>query len=329
MLADTFSILLLALLIDAAIGYPQFLFRRIGHPVTWMGALIAALDRRLNQERFSPGLRRFAGVCALSCIIVIPAGAALLLQMAVGFGLLGSLLQAAAASTLLASRSLFQHIRDVAGALESGGLDAGRSAVSRVVGRDPESLDTHGVARAAIESLAENASDGLVAPVFWFAVLGLPGLAAYKAINTADSMIGHRTARHEAFGWASARLDDLVNLPASRLTAAFFVLASLFLSRVRNGSLPAIAALQSIFRDAHRHRSPNAGWPESAMAGALGLKLAGPRSYGGVKVEDAYMGDGRAEADAADIRRALRLASIAWLLMFLSIEFLAVVSAIG
>ena len=149
-----------------------------------------------------------------------------------------------------------------------------------------QTLDNAGVARAAIESLAENASDGVAAPVFWFALFGLPGLAAYKAINTADSMIGHRTPRHEAFGWASARLDDLVNLPASRLTAALFVLAA-FLQRAS-----ARGAVQAVMRDARRHRSPNAGWPEAAMAGALGLKLAGPRSYGGVAVLDAYMGAG-------------------------------------
>jgi adenosylcobinamide-phosphate synthase len=329
MLADTFSILLLALLIDAAIGYPGPIFRRIGHPVTWIGALIAALDRHLNKERFSPGLRRFAGACALACIIIITAGGALLVQTVLRSLPLGSLLEAAAASSLFASRSLFEHIRDVANALERGGLEAGRRAVSRVVGRDPESLDVHGVARAAVESLAENASDGVVAPAFWFAVLGLPGLAAYKAINTADSMIGHRTPRHQAFGWASARLDDLVNLPASRLTASLFVLAALFLPRRGNTALPAVNAVRSAFRDARRHRSPNAGWPESAIAGALGLRLAGPRSYGGVKVEDAYMGNGRAEADATDIRRALRLAAIAWALMLASIAFLAAVSAPG
>src|SRR5262249_51811090 len=156
---------------------------------------------------------------------------------------------------------------------------------------DPELLDGHGIARAAIESLAENASDGITAPAFWFALLGLPGLAAYKAINTADSMIGHRTPCHEAFGWAAARLDDLVNLPASRLTAALYVLTAFFLNASPRG------AMRALVRDAHRHRSPNAGWPEAAMAGALGLKLAGPRSYRGVLVPDAYMGDGRLEAE--------------------------------
>ncbi len=234
------------------------------------------------------------------------------------------LAEAIAASTLIASRSLYAHVRDVTVALATEGTEAGRRAVSRIVGRDPNSLDKHGVARAAIESLAENASDGVVAPVFWFAVFGLPGLAAYKAINTADSMIGHRTPRHEAFGWASARVDDLVNLPASRLTAALLVLASLLSAKASP-----VGALRAIFRDAGRHRSPNAGWPESAMAGALGLKLAGPRSYGGVVVQDAYMGNGRANANANDIKRALRLADVAWSIMFAGIAALWIFTARG
>src|SRR5208337_3831660 len=243
-----------------------------------------------------------------------------LIQMAAGKLPFGWVLTAIAASTLFAGRSLYTHVRDVAAALEEGGLAAGRRAVSRIVGRDTETLDAHGVARAAIESLAENASDGVAAPVVWFVLLGLPGLAAYKAINTADSMIGHRTPRHEAFGWASARLDDLVNLPASRLTAALFTLAALF----QNASLG--AALTAVIRDARQHRSPNAGWPEAAMAGALGLRLAGPRSYAGVAVADAYMGDGRAEANAGDIRRALVLARIAWLVMLAAIAAAALIA---
>ncbi len=200
------------------------------------------------------------------------------------------------------------------------GSKAARRAVSRIVGRDPETLDSAGISRAAIESLAENASDGVVAPVFWFLVLGLPGVAAYKAINTADSMIGHRTPRHEAFGWAAARLDDFVNLPASRLTAALFALAAFFCRASPAG------AVRAVIRDARRHRSPNAGWPEAALAGALGLKLAGPRSYGGVAVADAYMGDGRADASAGDIRRALGLAKAAWLIMFAAIAAAAVIA---
>jgi adenosylcobinamide-phosphate synthase len=208
------------------------------------------------------------------------------------------------ASTLLAQRSLFTHVRAVEQGLRQG-LAQGRAAVSHIVGRNPESLDAAGVARAAIESLAENFSDGVVAPALWGVLLGLPGIAVYKAINTADSMIGHRTARHAAFGWAAARLDDVVNLPASRLAALLLVIAAGL------GGCDARAALRAAWRDAGRHRSPNAGWPEAAMAGALGLRLAGPRVYGDQRVEDAWMGNGRADAGADDIDRALRVYAMA------------------
>ena len=342
---ETFPIALLALLLDAAFGYPDWVFRKAGHPVTWIGALIGFADRRLNKESSSRLARKLAGVLAIVCVIAAASATGLLIQIAAAKLPYGWALTAIAASSLFASRSLYTHVRDVAEALESGGLEAGRRAVSRIVGRDPETLDYAGVCRAAIESLGENASDGVAAPVFWFVLLGLPGLAAYKAINTADSMIGHRTPRHEAFGWAAARLDDLVNLPASRLSAALFALAALLLALPRFAllerglALPRFAllergfcraspagAVRAIFRDARRHRSPNAGWPEAAMAGALGLKLAGPRSYGGVTVLDAYMGDGRADASSGDIRRALTLAKTAWLVMFAAIAVCALIA---
>jgi adenosylcobinamide-phosphate synthase len=215
---------------------------------------------------------------------------------------LGIVAAAIIASTLIAQRSLYHHVAHVAAALEQGGVAAGRQAVAHIVGRDPEALDEAGVARAAIESLAENFSDGVVAPVFWLALGGLAGGAAYKAINTADSMIGHRTPRYEAFGWAAARLDDLVNLPASRLSALLIVAAA----AITTGASPA-DAWRAVIRDARHHRSPNAGYPEAAMAGALGLALAGPRVYGGVEVVDAVMGTGRRRATAADVRAALAL----------------------
>ncbi len=316
---ETFPIALFALLLDALFGYPGWIFRKIGHPVTWVGALIGLAGRRLNKGH-GPVNRKLFGLLTVICVAAAASATGLLVQMAASSLPFGWVLTSIAASTLFASRSLHSHVRDVERALRTGGLETGRRAVSHIVGRDPETLDCHGVARATIESLAENASDGVTAPVFWFAVLGLPGLAAYKAINTADSMIGHRTPRHEAFGWASARLDDLVNLPASRLTAALFVLAAMFCEASPGG------AIKAVFRDAHRHRSPNAGWPEAAMAGALGLKLAGPRSYGGVAIPDAYMGGGRMDASAKDIGRALGLAKIAWLILFAAIAVCALVT---
>jgi adenosylcobinamide-phosphate synthase len=296
------TLALLALLIELIVGYPDRLLRAIGHPVTWMGRLIAALDRALNHESMSDAKRRAAGALALVVIIGLPAIIGYLAECAILLLPLGIVLAAVLASTLIAQRSLREHVARVAAALEHDGLAAGREAVSHIVGRDPDTLDEAGVARAAIESLAENFSDGVVAPAFWLAVAGLAGGAAYKAINTADSMIGHRTPRHRAFGWAAARLDDLVNLPASRLTALLIVAAAAVSPDASAGN-----AWRSVRRDAPQHRSPNAGYPEAAMAGALGLALAGPRVYGGVRVEDAIMGDGRRAATAADIRAALRL----------------------
>jgi adenosylcobinamide-phosphate synthase len=293
---------LLALVAEAAIGYPAQLFGAIGHPVTWIGRLIDALDRRLNDPARSARWRKTAGVLALIVVILAAGLPAWAIQSALGTGA-GLIATALIASSLLAQRSLAAHVGAVADALESGGLAAGRAAVSRIVGRDPQALDEPAVCRAAIESLAENFSDGVVAPAFWLAVGGLAGGAACKAVNTADSMIGHRTPRHRAFGWAAARLDDFVNLPASRLAALLIVAAC---PLVHGAS--ASNALRTVLRDARRHRSPNAGWPEAAMAGALGLALAGPRVYGGVTVDDAFMGaGGRREATPDDIRRALRL----------------------
>jgi adenosylcobinamide-phosphate synthase len=319
--ATTLVIVVAALGFEAAFGYPQRLYKIIGHPVTWIGALIGKLDRNLNRDEESAAARKASGALALLLIIAVSAGVAWLIQSALASTWIGKLGLVLLASTMLASRSLYAHVRDVARALESDGLEAARTAVGRIVGRNPQTLDQHGVARAAIESLAENASDGVTAPVFWFAVLGLPGLVAYKAINTADSMIGHRTPRHEAFGWAAARLDDLANLPASRLTGLLFALAARL---VPNASME--NALRAMRRDARRHRSPNAGWPESAMAGALGLKLNGPKTYGTALVEDAYMGDGRREATAADIYRALRLSGVAWALLIAILLGLALIS---
>jgi len=290
------------MLIELCLGYPEPLSRITGHPVTWIGRLIAALDRWLNREAAAATQRRAAGVAAILIVLAVVGALAGVVQhelLRVPFGIL---LVGLLASTLLAQRSLHRHVADVADALDKGGVASARTAVSRIVGRDSDALDAQGIARAAIESLAENFSDAVVAPVLWMAIAGLPGAALYKATNTADSMIGHRTPRHADFGWAAARLDDLVNLPASRLAALLLVAAATLSKDASAGT-----AWRAVRRDAARHRSPNAGFPEAAMAGALGLSLAGPRIYHGVRVEDAMMGDGRRDADAADIRRALVL----------------------
>jgi adenosylcobinamide-phosphate synthase len=291
----------IAMLIELCLGYPERLLRTVGHPVTWIGRVISALDGWLNRQA-GESAGRAAGVVALVVLLGIVGASAFAVQHALLRVPLGTLIAGLLASTLVAQRSLHRHVAAVAVALEKDGIGASRTAVARIVGRDTAELDAAGIARAAIESLAENFSDAVTAPVLWMVIAGLPGAALYKAINTADSIIGHRTARYAAFGWAAARLDDLVNLPASRLSALLLIAAASL-----NTSTSAGAAWRAVRRDAARHRSPNAGYPEAAMAGALGLSLAGPRSYEGVRVEDAVMGDGRRDADAADIRRALAL----------------------
>jgi adenosylcobinamide-phosphate synthase len=307
---------LLALMVEATLGYPKAVFAAIGHPVTWIGRLIGFLDRTLNLG--SDVSRRCAGFIAIILIVAISAAIAWAIESILLLVPFGFVAVAVLASSLLAQRSLEDHVARVADALERDGLVGGRRAVAQIVGRDPDALDEAGVARAAIESLAENFSDGIVAPVLWLAVGGLAGGVAYKAINTADSMIGHRTARYKEFGFATARLDDLVNLPASRLSALLIVLAATF-----TGNASASGAWRAVWRDAQKHRSPNAGWPEAAMAGALGLSLAGPRVYGSIVVEDATMGDGRREANAQDIRAALALYQRADLLLVALIALLA------
>jgi len=294
------------MLIELCLGYPDRLQRAIGHPVTWIGRLIALLDRSLNREATGPQARRAAGIVAVLVVLVIVGVLAIAIQDALLRVPFGIFAVGVLASTLVAQRSLHRHVANVADALEKGGVAAARAAVAHIVGRDTDGLDAAGIARAAIESLAENFSDAIVAPVFWMVIGGLPGAALYKAINTADSMIGHRTQRYAAFGWAAARLDDVVNLPASRLCALLLIAAA---APAKDAS--AADAWRAVRRDAARHRSPNAGYPEAAIAGALGLSLAGPRSYGGVQVDDALMGDGRREAGAADIRRALALYRVA------------------
>ncbi len=293
---------LAAAVLEATIGYPAPLYLAIGHPVTWMGRWLAWLEARLNRADASFAARRAAGIAAL-CLYLAPVAlvAWAATRLCASVGGLGFAALGLVAASLPAQRSLAVHVSDVAEGLEAG-LDEGRVAVSKIVGRNPDVLDEAGVARAAIESLAENFSDGVVAPILWIALGGLIGGALYKGINTADSMIGHRCERHKAFGWAAARLDDLVNLPASRLAALWLILGALL-----TPGTAARDAARVIWRDAGRHRSPNAGWPEAAMAGALGLKLAGPRVYGETLVEDTFMGEGRREADPADIRRALGL----------------------
>ncbi|MGO4711764.1 adenosylcobinamide-phosphate synthase CbiB [Bradyrhizobium sp. 2TAF24] len=307
--SDSLLVVLGALAFDALLGDPDWLWRRLPHPIILIGRTIGALDRALNHETQSPAWRRVAGILTVAVLVAAALLIGYLIDIALRALPAGSLFVALIAAIFIAQRSLYEHVAAVAAAFASGGLTEARRAVSMIVGRDTLQLDDSGVCRAAIESCAENFSDGVVAPVFWLALLGLPGLVAYKVINTADSMIGHRTARHEAFGWAAARFDDLVNLIPARLAGLLVALAA----PVASGSIS--RALQVMARDAAHHRSPNAGWPEAAMAGALGLALAGPRRYATYSVDDPLLNaEGRRDAAHADIRRALRVMATACIL---------------
>jgi adenosylcobinamide-phosphate synthase len=301
-LENRLLLLVAGLLLDAIFGDMPALFRHVPHPVAIAGRAIAAFDKKLNRERRGGAVRRVRGIVTVVVLVAAAYGLGWGIERACGMHPAGIAVEAFAVGILLAQRSLFDHVSAVAQALDHGGTTAGRDAVRHIVGRDPMQLDRHGVARAAIESLAENFSDGVVAPAFWFLVLGLPGLVAYKMANTLDSMIGHRSRRHRYFGWAAARFDDLLNLVPARLSGLLLATAALF------GRESHIApALGVMLRDAHKHRSPNAGWPESAMAGALGLSLAGPRAYAEGLVVDPWLGRGTNRVVSAHIVQALHL----------------------
>lgn len=304
-------IALAALVLDALVGWPRGLYRRVGHPVGWFAWLIGWCETHWNDPERSPGERRVLGSATVALLILLVGGGGWLVQRLLmaalgGWGWLAIVLFAWPA---LAQRSLFAHVRPVARAIDAGDLPGARATVGRIVGRDTGVLDRSGVARAAIESLAESFSDGIVAPAFWLLLLGLPGVWIYKAVNTADSMIGHREPRWRAFGWAAARTDDLLNLVPARLSAVLLCLAG--------------GGWRTLWRDAGNHASPNAGWPEAAMAGALNLRLAGPIVYDGVLQDKPWIGEGRSALDAGDIDRALSLYLRACLLLWLIVGAVA------
>ncbi|MGF1592984.1 MAG: adenosylcobinamide-phosphate synthase CbiB [Kiloniellaceae bacterium] len=311
--ASLLAVLLLAMAIDLVAGDPRWLYRLLPHPVAVIGRGIGALSRALNRQHLSRGRRILLGALCTLIVVTAAGGLGALLHLLLAGLPFGWILEGLVASSLLAFRGLYDAVRAVARGLGES-LEAARVAVSHIVGRDPASLDAAGVARAVAESAAENFSDGFVAPVFWFLLLGLPGLFAYKAVNTLDSMIGHRDARFEAFGKVAARLDDAVNFLPARLAGLLFVAAALALPGASAGG-----AWRAMWRDAPRHRSPNAGWQEAAVAGALGLALAGPRQYGGRTVEDHWMGDGRRAVTAADLGRVLDLYLAAGTLVFAAV----------
>ena len=291
----------LALLVERWLGYPQRLTDLIGHPVIWMGRFIAFMERGVDKRQRTPRQRRDAGIFTLVMLLLVTLAVTLVIRQLLHAMPLGWVLEILVATPFLAQKELGRAVETVAIALRNS-LDEGREAVSHIVGRDPQALDEAGVSRAAIETLAESASDGVVAPWFWLVLLGLPGIALYKAINTADSMIGHLNTRYRDYGWAAARLDDLANWLPARLTAILVTAACFITPHASPGKAWATAR-----RDAKKHASPNSGWPEAAFAGALGFRLGGPRSYDGEVVDLPSFGDGKSELVGSDILRALVL----------------------
>ena len=298
-------IVALAMILDALLGEPKWLWDRVPHPAVLIGNAISWAEARLNTGKN----RRAKGVFLIASLVLL----ALLFGRLLSVG--GPVVEVLLGAILIAQRSLADHVADVAKALRLSLAD-GRMMVARIVGRDTRELDQSGVARGAIESGAENLSDGVIAPVFWFALLGLPGLLAYKAINTADSMIGYRTPRYEAFGWAAARLDDLVNWPAARLTALVIALSQLHPDAMRIAK-----------RDAGLHRSPNAGWPEAAMACILNVALSGPRSYDGTLRDEPFVNpEGRRALGPDDIDATVVALWKAWSITLVFVALLGMIA---
>jgi adenosylcobinamide-phosphate synthase len=316
MVAHNLILMAAALLLDAVLGDPGWLYRRIPHPVTWIGKLIGVMDDRFNREDQTAGTRMVAGGFCLLALLAVFGIAAWAVSHFLSRDLLGRAVMALLAGTLLAQRSLYDHVKAVALPLTLNDLAGARTALARIVGRDVQLLDSSAVSAAATESLAENLSDGVVAPLFWGCVLGLPGLVLYKVINTADSIIGHRNPRYLYFGRAAARLDDVVNLIPARLTGLLITIVTL-----------SAKAWAVMLAHAHNHRSPNAGWPEAAMAGALNVRLSGPRAYHGVMTNEPWINDKGAAPDAATITRALRIMVRVCILLFVTTALLYLIAS--
>ncbi|MBO6675114.1 MAG: cobalamin biosynthesis protein CobD [Rhizobiales bacterium] len=300
----------MAIMADAVFGEPSWLLKRMPHPVVLMGKFIGWLDRRMNHQHHTPFRQKRAGITALIRMIFVVAALAIgILALAWWINpILAFVVSVLGGAIFLAQRSLHDHVEAVRSPLAEGDLPAARQALSMIVGRTTENLDESGVARAALESLAENLSDGVIAPAFWMLIGGLPGIALYKAINTADSMIGYKTERHLHFGWASAKLDDLVNFLPARLSVGLIMLSAAITSLAGQKGAFAWPDWAVIRRDAPTHASPNAGWPEASYASALGIALGGPRTYPSGTVEAPYINDaGRKNLDAGDIRKGLSL----------------------
>lgn len=283
-----FIILFLAIILDMLVGDPDWIWRKYTHPIVWFGRAVGYIDKQLNSLFFSNSQRKIRGILAITCLVSSAVILGLLFVSILSrVGFFGQVLEIVMVAIFIAQKSMSDHVERIIKPLKENDIEEARTSVSMIVGRDTKQLNESSISRATIESMSENFSDGVVAPIFWFAILGLPGLFAYKMINTADSMLGHMTEKYQDFGWASAKLDDLVNWVPARLSSLLIILAGVF----RRENKTALSAVDVVLRDAKLHRSPNAGWPEAAMAGVLGVALAGPRTYAEYKVDDAYMNE--------------------------------------
>lgn len=317
-------ILVLAIVLDMLVGDPDWIWRRVPHPVVWFGQVISTFDRYLNRIRDNRQTRQRFGVLAVFIMLAIAMLAGLIFSYLFGhLGLIGFAIEIVIVAVLIAQKSMSDHIKKIITPLSSGDIEGARYAVSMIVGRQTSEMNASDVTRSSIESLAENFSDGVVAPVFWYALLGLPGILMYKMLNTADSMIGHKTVEYEDFGWASAKLDDLANWLPARLSALLIAVAAL----ISIGPKSFKDAIWTVLNNASLHRSPNAGWPETAMAGALGIVLSGPRSYGDKVTHEPYLNPtGRLELTHLDLEKSCKLF---WLSCILEAVFIVVILTVG
>lgn len=309
------QIMLIAALIDTIWGEPSFIYNKIPHPIIWIGNLIGFLDKKLNHSKHTAYQQKRNGFIALGISLIIPYLIGTVLQK-IFFKFLPKpiayLLSGLISSIFIARRSLYEHVHDVEKTLTIKDIEAARYAVSQIVGRKTDQLDQSGIARAAIESLAENFSDGVTAPIFWGCIGGIPGIIVYKAINTADSMIGHKTKKYQFFGYAAAKADDYVNYPAARLSALLIILAS---------STKPIADFKTVIQEAKKHNSPNAGWPEAAMATCLSIYLAGPRQYHEIVIHTPWIGKGKMALNSKDIKKSLNIFSLSCNIYYGTIAF--------
>lgn len=298
-------ILLLAIILDMLVGDPDWIWRKFPHPVVGFGKVISVLDQYLNRVRDNRSMRKKLGILALVIMLSLALIIGLLLSaLFQQFGVIGFAIEIIIVAVLIAQKSMSDHIKAIIDPLSKGDIEGARQAVGMIVGRETSQMDASDVTRSSIESLAENFSDGVVAPVFWYALLGLPGILMYKMLNTADSMIGHKTVEHEDFGWASAKLDDLANWLPARISAILISLAAF----ISIGMLSFKNAIWTVLNNASLHRSPNAGWPETAMAGAFNVVLSGPRTYDGHITLEPYLNPtGRLKLTHLDLKNAHKL----------------------